>query len=126
MTPEDFSKSFATAFAAQDSAALVALLTADAQVVTLTGAVAEDAAQAGEVFRQEFAGIFAAAKLVTGRNRLRELGPGLAMVHQRYVVTGARDAAGRDLPRFGAAMTAVLLATAQGWRVVSLTLSSLT
>ncbi len=126
MTPEDFPKTFAAAFAAQDSAALVGMLTTDAQVVTLTGAVAEDAAQAGKVFRQEFAGIFAAAKLVTGRNRLRVLGPGLAVVHQLYVVIGARDEAGRTLPRFGAATTAVLLATAKGWLVVSLTLSSLT
>ena len=126
MTPEGFAKTFANIFATQDSAALVAMLAMDAQVVTLTGAVAEDATQAGEVFGQEFAGIFAAAKLVTGRNRIRGLGPGVAMVHQRYVVIGARDETGRDLPRFGAAMTAVLLTTAQGWRVVSLTLASVT
>ena len=125
MTPEGFAKIFATHFAAQDSAALTAMLTTDAQVVTLTGAVAEDATQAGAVFQQEFAGIFAAAKLVTGRNRIRGLGPGVAMVHQRYVVIGARDETGRDLPRFGGAMTAVLLTTAHGWRVVSLTLTSL-
>ncbi|MBC7738689.1 MAG: DUF4440 domain-containing protein [Candidatus Saccharibacteria bacterium] len=126
MTPEGFAKIFATTFATQDSAALVAMLAIDAQVVTLTGAVAEDAMQAGAVFEQEFAGIFAAAKLVTGRNRIRGLGPGVAMVHQRYVVIGARDETGRDLPRFGAAMTAVLLTTAQGWRVVSLTLAPVT
>lgn len=126
MTPEGFAKIFATNFATQDSAALVAMLAIDAQVVTLTGAVAEDAMQAGAVFEQEFAGIFAAAKLVTGRNRIRGLGPGVAMVHQRYVVIGARDETGRDLPRFGAAMTAVLLTTAQGWRVVSLTLAPVT
>ena len=126
MTPEDFPKLFVLAFAMQDSAALVAMLTADAQVVTLTGAVAEDAGQAGRIFDQEFAGIFAAARLITGRNRLRTLGPGGAVVHQRYVVMGARDEFGREVPRFGVVATAVLLATVEGWHAVSLTLSALT
>ena len=124
MTPEGFPKAFAAVFTGQDAAGLRAMLTADAQVVTLTGAVADDAVQAGRAFEQEFAGIFAAAKLVTGRNRVQELGPGLVIVHQRYVVMGARDEAGVDLPRFGAAVTAVLLETAKGWLAVSLTLSS--
>ena len=126
MTPEDFPKTLAAAFAARDCAALVAMLTTDAQVVTLTGAVAEDAAQAGQAFDQEFSGIFATAKLVTGRNRQRALAPGLTIVHQRYVVMGAKDDSGRDLARFGCVVTAVLLATAQGWRAVSLSLSALT
>lgn len=125
MTPDDFPKAFAAAFASQDSAGLAALLVPDAQVVTLTGVVAEDAVQAGHAFSEEFAGIFGATRLITGRNRQRALGHGLAIVHQRYVVMGARDEAGRDLPRFGAAVTAVMMATAQGWRVVSLTMSAL-
>ena len=126
MTPDEFPKVFAAAFATQDCSALRALLVADAQVVTLTGAVADDAAQAGKVFEQEFSGIFAAAKLVTGRTRMRELGPGLTIVQQRYVVMGAKDDAGAALPRFAAAVTAVLLETAQGWLAVNLTLSHLT
>ena len=125
MTPEEFPKLFAAAFASQDWQALQRLLVADAQVVTLTGAVAEDAVQAGKVFEREFSGIFAAAKLVTGRNRIRALGPGLTIVHQRYVVMGAKDNAGGTLPRFAAAVTAVLLETAQGWLAVNLTLSHL-
>ena len=126
MTPEEFPKAFAAAVALQDAGGLRAMLTADAQVVTLTGAVADDAVQAGKLFEQEFAGIFAAAKLVTGRNRLQVLGPGLVIVHQRYVVMGARAEAEQALPRFGAAVTAVMLQTAKGWLVVSLTLSALT
>jgi ketosteroid isomerase-like protein len=125
MRPEDFPKAFATAFAAKDSSALAEMLAPDAQVVTLTGAVAEDGSQARQAFEQEFAGVFASAKLVTGRNRLRAVGSTGVVVHQRLVVMGARDATGRDLPRFGAAMTAVLMATSEGWRVVSLTLSAL-
>ena len=126
MTPEDFPKLFATAFAAQNSVALVAMMAVDAQVVSLTGGLAEDAAQAGRIFDQEFAGIFVAARLITGRNRMQALGPGGAVVHQRYVVMGARNESGREVPRFGVVATAVLLATAEGWRAVSLTLSALT
>jgi hypothetical protein len=45
-------------------------------------------------------------------------------VHQRYVVIGAQSPEGHELPRFGAVLTAVLLARADGWRAVSLTFSA--
>jgi ketosteroid isomerase-like protein len=125
MTPETFPKLFAATFAAQDSAALCAYLAEDADVVTLTGGLAETAKQAGQLFEMEFSGTFAAARLVTGKTRLRLLGPGGAILHQRYVVIGARDAAGAELPRFGAILTAVLLARADGWRAVTLGFSAL-
>ena len=126
MTPETFAKLFATAFAAQDAPALVQMLAEDAEVVTLTGAIAEDHAEAKRAFDQEFAGIFARVRLVSGKTRLRPLGPGGAILHQRYVVIGAQDQQGQELPRFGAVLTAVLLARADGWRAVSLTFSPLT
>lgn len=126
MTPEDFPKLFAMAFAAQDTDGLVQMLADDADVVTLTGAVAEDQTEAKRVFDQEFAGTFVRVRLVSGKTRLRPLGPGGAVVHQRYVVIGARDHEGRELPRFGAVLTAVLLARTDGWRAVSLTFSALT
>ena len=125
MTPEEFPRAFALAFAERDTEALLTMLTADAQVVTLTGGVTENAKQAGQIFAQEFAGIFAAAKLVTGRCRLQVLAPNVTVVHQRYVVMGARDQAVRDMPRFVAALTAVMILTAEGWLVVSLSLSTL-
>jgi hypothetical protein len=125
MTPETFPKLFAAAFAAQDRATLCSYLSEDADVVTLTGGLAETAKQAGQLFEMEFAGTFAAARLVTGKTRLRLLGPGGAVLHQRYVVIGARDATGAELPRFGAVLTAVLLARAEGWRAVSLGFSAL-
>ena len=125
MTPETFPKLFATAFAAQDCLALLQMLAEDAKVVTLTGAVAEDMAEAERAFDQEFAGTFARVRLVSGKTRLRPLGPGGAVVHQRYVVIGARDHEGREVPRFGAVLSAVLLARTDGWRAVSLTFSAL-
>ena len=119
MTPEDLPKLFATAFGQGDAATIADWLAADADVVTLTGAVAEGAREAQEIMSGEFAGIFAGAKLVTGKARLRALGPGAAILTQRYVVSGARDEAGRELPRIGCQLTAMLVATREGWRAVN-------
>ena len=126
MTPEGFPKLFAAAFSAQDGATLAGYLADDAEVVTLTGALAEDASTARQLFDMEFAGIFASARLVSGKTRLRPLGPGGAVLHQRFVVIGARDQTGAEMSRFGSVLTAVLLARAEGWRAVSLSFSALT
>lgn len=101
MTPEEFPKLFAAAFASQDGSALLQMLADDAEVVTLTGALAEDQTEAKQIFEQEFAGTFAKVRLVW-----------------------AQSAEGQELPRFGAVLTAVLLARAEGWRAVSLTFSA--
>lgn len=121
---EDFAKRFAAAFGRQDAAELAQLLAEDADVLTLTGAVAETAAEAEAAFAGEFAGIFAVARLVSGKHRLRVLGPGGAVVTQRFVVSGARDDQGAEMPRFGAVLTAVLTARSTGWQAVSLTFSA--
>ena len=121
---EDFAKRFAAAFGRQDAAELAQLLAEDADVLTLTGAVAETAAEAEAAFAGEFAGIFAMARLVSGKHRLRVLGPGGAVVTQRFVVSGARDDQGAEMPRFGAVLTAVLTARSTGWQTVSLTFSA--
>lgn len=126
MTPEGLPKLFAAAFSAQDVKALTGFLAEDADVMTLTGAVAENAGDAQRLFEAEFAGIFAAARLVSGKTRLRVLGASGVVLHQRYVVIGARDAAGAELPRFGAVLMAVLAARPDGWRAVTLTISVLT
>jgi uncharacterized protein (TIGR02246 family) len=125
MTPEEFSRLFASAFAAQDFGGLADMLADDAEVVTLTGAHAENKAEAEQVFAAEFAGAFAHTRLVSGKTRLRPLGPGGAIVHQRFVVIGVLDADGQEIPRFGALLTTVLLARAEGWRAVSLAFSAL-
>lgn len=122
--PEEFAKLFAGAFGRQDAAALAGFLAEDADVMTLTGAVLETAAEAEAAFAGEFAGIFAAARLVTGKHRLRMLGPGACVVTQRFVVSGARDDQGAEMPRFGAILTAVLTARSTGWQAVSLTFSA--
>lgn len=122
--PEDFAKQFAGAFGRQDAAELALFLAEDADVLTLTGSMVDSAALAEASFAQEFSGIFATARLVSGRNRLRVLGPGAAIVTQRFVVSGARDDQGAELPRFSAVLTAVLTARSTGWQAVSLTFSA--
>ena len=124
MNPDDFGKLFAGAFGRQDAVGLAAMLSDDVDVLTLTGAVVEGAVAAEAAFGSEFAGIFAAARLVTGKLKLRALGPGGAILTQRFVVSGARDDAGQDMARFGAVLTAVIVARVDGWRAVSLTFAA--
>lgn len=123
MTPDNFARAFAAAFSAQDAAALAGMLAEDVGVVSLTGGVAESRAEAEALFAAEFAGTLGRARLVTGKARLLPIGPGGAVLHQRFVVMGVMDEAGQELPRLGAMLTAVLLARAEGWRAVSLTFS---
>lgn len=119
MTPDDLPKLFATAFNKGDAETLSSWLVADADVVTLTGATAEGAEEARAIFAGEFAGIFRGAKLVTGKTRLRPLGPGAAVLTQRYVIAGARDESGTELPRIGCQLTAMLLNSRDGWRAIN-------
>jgi uncharacterized protein (TIGR02246 family) len=123
MTPEGFAKEFASAFGRQDAAGMAALLAEDADVLTLTGAVLAGAKAAEAAFAGEFAGIFATSRLVTGKVKLRHLGAEFAIVTQHFVVSGARDEAGREMPRFGALLVAVLTGLS-GWRAVSLNFSA--
>ena len=123
MTPEGFAKLFARAFGRQDAAGIAALLADDCDVLTLTGAILAGAKDAEAAFAGEFAGIFAASRLVTGKVKLRNLGPEVVIFTQRFVVSGTRDEAGQDLPRFGALLTAVVTAET-GWRAVNLTFSA--
>ena len=125
MTADEFPRLFAAAFGAQDAAALAAMLAEDAQMLSLTGACAEGRAAAEALFAAEFAGIFRRARLVTGKQSLRPIGPGAAVLHQRFVVTGACDADGTDLPRFAALLGLVLLARPDGWQALSLSFSAL-
>ena len=125
MTPQDFPRAFASAFGAQDAERIAGHLAADAQVLTLTGAWAEGREAAKAVLAAEFAGIFARARLVTGKSSLRPLADPVCLLHQRFVVSGAQGPDGADLPRFAAMLSVVLVATTTGWQAASLTFSGL-
>ncbi len=121
MSDAEFARRFATGFGAQDVDGLVALLSPESSVLTLSGLWAEGHSAARTAFAAEAAGLCARARLVTGKGRVQPLGPNTALLRQRFVVTGAVDAAGAELPRFGAMLVVVLVDGV----AVSLTFSAL-
>ena len=127
MTPEkaeEFPRAFALRWSARDAEGLAALLAEDAEFLSLTGGWAEGRRAIQTLFADELAGAFSHSRLVTGKTRLRPLGPGAAVLHQRFVLSGLVDEAGRDTGRIGAMLMAVLVAKSGGWQAVSLQFSA--
>ncbi|WP_372841037.1 SgcJ/EcaC family oxidoreductase [Phaeovulum sp.] len=117
--PADLARAFAAVWAARDAEALAALFAEDGDFISLTGGAAEGRAAIAELVAAEFAGAFARARLVTGRVRVRPLGPHAAVVLQRFVLSGLVHADGSDAGRLGTVLAATLAATPQGWLVVA-------
>lgn len=121
MTPEDFTRAFAFAFGDRDAAALADLVAPDGTVQSLTGIWAEGRDQARQAFAAETAGIFARARLVSGKGSVLPLSAEHALLRQRFVVTGALEETGAEMARFGAMLVAVLHSDGLNWRALSLT-----
>lgn len=121
----DFPRAFAAAFGAQDAPTLAALFAEDGNFHSLTGHFAEGRRAIEAGIEAEFAGLSRMARLVTGKAALRALGPGAVVLHQRFVVTGLRDAGGAEMPRVGALLTAVLVAKSDGWQAITATFAAL-
>jgi uncharacterized protein (TIGR02246 family) len=120
ISPDDFSRSFVLGWGERDAAALAALCAQDAEMLTITGLWCEGRPRIHEILQAELDGAFAQSRLVTGKGRLRPLGPGAAVLTQRFVLSGIVDAEGRDAGRVGAVLSAVLLARADGWQAATL------
>lgn len=118
-TPEAFIRAFGAAWGARDVDALTGLMTEDADFLGLTGGLAEGRKATRALLEAELAGTFARSRLVTGKTRLRGLGDGAVVVHQRFVLSGLIDAGGQDMGRIGAVLIAVLVTDGQGWQAVS-------
>lgn len=125
MPPDDFARSFATAFAAQDASALASLIAPTGSLLSLTGAWAEGRSAAQAILQAEFEGTFAQARLVTGKGSLEPLGPTTTLLRQRFVVSGALASAEAELPRFGAILIAVLHHDSSGCTALSLSFTAL-
>jgi uncharacterized protein (TIGR02246 family) len=121
---EEFPRAFAKAWGARDTAGIAALLAEDADMLSLTGGWAEGRRAVETLLRDEFSGMFSQSRLVTGKMRLRPLGPGAAVLQQRFVLSGLVDAAGRDLGRTGAMLIAVLVARSGGWQAITVQFSA--
>lgn len=125
MTPDDFTRAFAYGFCEQNAASLADLVADDGTVQTLTGLWAEGRAEAEAAFTAEAAGIFSRARLVTGKGSTLPLGPDIALLRQRFVVSGAISETGEELPRFGAMLVAVLQSDGLNWRAITLSFTHL-
>jgi uncharacterized protein (TIGR02246 family) len=123
-TAEEFPRAFAKAWGARDTVGLAALLAEDADMLSLTGGWAEGRRDIETLLRDELSGIFSQSRLVTGKTRLRPLGPGAAVLQQRFVLSGLVDAEGRDLGRTSAILIAVLVARSGGWQAITLQFSA--
>lgn len=124
MNAVDFPRRFAAAFVAQDIPALAGLIANGGTALTLTGVWAETPAEIEQAFAAEIAGIFARAKLVTGKGTMRMLGPSSALLRQRYMVSGAVDETGAELPRFAAMLIVVLERQDSDWLAQSLSFTA--
>ncbi len=105
----DFARSFSACFGTQDVEGLVALIAPQGSVLTLSGAWAEGHAATRNAFAADAAGLCARARLVTGKGSVLPLGQGCTLVRQRFVVMGAVDETGAELPRLAAMLVAVLV-----------------
>jgi ketosteroid isomerase-like protein len=123
MTPDDFTRAFAFAFGDQDTDAMAELIAPEGTVHSLTGIWAEGREEARVAFEAEAAGLFARARLVTGKGSTLPLAGDVALLRQRFVVTGAIDETGAEMPRFGAMLVAVLQSDGLNWRAASLTIT---
>lgn len=113
--PQTFARQFAQAFGSQDAAGLAALFSQDGCLHSLTGRHLEGQREIETGLAEEFAGLSRMARLVTGRAGQQSLGQDVVILHQRYVVTGLRDADGAEIPRVAALLTAVLARQADEW-----------
>jgi uncharacterized protein (TIGR02246 family) len=123
--PAGFARTFATAWGKRDASALAALIVGDGDMLSLTGGHAEGRTEIEALFQAELAGAFSQSRLVTGRTKLRALGDGVAVLVQRFVLSGLVDGAGADMGRIGALMIATLTEGAEGWQAVTLQFSAL-
>lgn len=117
-TPEDFPRAFAAAWMARDAEALAALFAPDADFVNVAGLWWEDRGAIRAAHHRALTGYFAASRLVTGRTKVRALGPGLAAVHQRFLLTGQRLPDGTEGGRRTTVILFVIRDTGAGWQGV--------
>jgi len=120
MEPEDFARQFAILWSRRDVQGLAAMMTGDADMLTLTGVWAEGQKAIFAALESEFSGIFSRARLVTGRAKARRINADTAVLHQRFVLSGLVDAEGNDMGRIGALLVATLTTSPQGWQAVAL------
>lgn len=117
--PDALTRTFASAWAARDALALSDLFARDSEFLSLTGGHAEGRDEIAELLGAELAGAFSRARLVTGKTRKRMIGNDVAVVSQRFVLSGILNADRSDAGRIGALLCATMARVEGGWEIVS-------
>lgn len=117
--PDALPRAFARDWGAHDALALAALFAEDADFLSLTGGVAEGRAEIAELLAGELAGAFSRARLVTGKTKLRPVGPEACVLIQRFVLSGIVHEDGTDAGRIGAVLAATMGLGREGWEIVA-------
>ncbi len=122
---QTFPRLFTSLWSARDVDGLAQMFVEDADLLTLTNQWCEGRMAISAALSAEFAGAFARARLVTGKTRMRPLGPEAAVLHQRVVLSGLVDASGQDMGRVGAVIVAALGQQNDEWLAVSMQFTAL-
>ncbi len=117
--PDALPRAFARDWGAHDARALAALFAEDADFLSLTGGVAEGRTEIAELLAGELAGAFSRARLVTGKTKLRPVGPEACVLIQRFVLSGIVHEDGTDAGRIGAVLAATMGLGPEGWEIVA-------
>lgn len=118
-TPDALPRAFAKAWGARDAQMLAGFFAADADFLSLTGGMATGREEIAELLAGELAGAFSRARLVTGKTKLRPVGPEAAVMLQRFVLTGIVHADGSDAGRIGCTLAATMGLSDDGWEIVA-------
>lgn len=118
-SPDEMPEAFAAAWAARDAGALAALFAEDADFVNVVGIWWETRTAIETAHAYGLGTFFRDSRLGVGRVKCRMLGPGAAVVHARFHLTGQT---GRDGSAAGARHTLAMFVmerVAGGWLCVA-------
>ena len=103
------------AFNARDDAALIAIATADADFVTVTGRWTRGTATYVRTRRARFDGPLQHAKLRPVETHMRFIRSDVAVVHVTHEISGMRDAAGNAIPPHSELSTRIYVKNGGRW-----------
>lgn len=118
MTPDDFPRIFAAHWAKREADGLAMMLSVDGTMLTITGLWCEGRREIASGLRAEMAGACVRSRLVTGRTQVRPIGAEMALLHQRFVLSGVVDREGRESGRIATLLTAVMVARGRNWEAL--------
>jgi uncharacterized protein (TIGR02246 family) len=117
--PSDMPRAFAEAWMARDAGALAFLFAEDADFVNVTGIWWEDREAIRKAHHYGLTTFFRASRLTVGRVKLRALGPDVAVVHARMILTGQLSPDGDEAGTRHTILSFVMARRQDGWLCVS-------